>query len=303
LFRAIATEENHVSAPQSGILQAVPTHGRYLTFALRAAGDAAGAVRALAPQVDGAAVVAGFGEPTVSALGKSIPGLRPFPRIAAHGVDVPSTLGAVWVWLRGDDPGALFHRSRAVEAALAPGFDLLQAVDAFRFNGGRDLTGYEDGTENPKDEAAGAAAIVGEGPLAGSSFVAVQQWRHSFSAFERMSRSEQDASVGRERDSNAELSDAPPSAHVKRTAQESFTPEAFVLRRSMPWNAGMESGLMFVAFGHSLDAFEAQLRRMSGLEDGVTDALFRFTQPVTGAYYWCPALRHGQLDLAPLGLN
>jgi putative iron-dependent peroxidase len=44
-----------------------------------------------------------------------------------------------------------------------------------------------------------------------------------------------------------EIADAPPSAHVKRTAQESFDPEAFVLRRSMPWTDGMRSGLNFVA--------------------------------------------------------
>ena len=36
---------------------------------------------------------------------------------------------------------------------------------------------------------------------------------------------------------------------------------------------GNEGGLVFVAFGHSFDAFEAQLRRMSGAEDGITDAL------------------------------
>jgi putative iron-dependent peroxidase len=59
---------------------------------------------------------------------------------------------------------------------------------------------------------------------------------------------------------------------------------------------------MFVAFGASLDAFEAQLRRMAGLDDGITDALFQFTRPITGAWFWCPAIRRGQLDLGPLGL-
>jgi len=39
------------------------------------------------------------------------------------------------------------------------------------------------------------------------------------------------AMFGRRRDDNEEIADAPPSAHVKRTAQESFEPEAFVLRR------------------------------------------------------------------------
>ena len=117
-----------------------------------------------------------------------------------------------------------------------------------------------------------------------------------------MTRAQQDACIGRERDSNEEIEDAPESAHVKRTAQEDFEPEAFVLRRSMPWSEGNECGLVFVAFGHSLDAFEAQLRRMSGAEDGITDALFRFTTPETGAYFWCPGVKNGRLDLGPLGL-
>jgi putative iron-dependent peroxidase len=50
-----------------------------------------------------------------------------------------------------------------------------------------------------------------------------------------MSTTEQDHAVGRRRSDNEELDDAPESAHVKRTAQESFEPEAFVVRRSMPW--------------------------------------------------------------------
>jgi len=60
-------------------------------------------------------------------------------------------------------------------------------------------------------------------------------------------------------------------------------------------------GLMFAAFGHSLDAFEAQWRRMLGLEDGVSDALFRFSQPLSGSYYWCPPVHQGQIDLRLLG--
>ena len=53
---------------------------------------------------------------------------------------------------------------------------------------------------------------------------------------------------------------------------------------------------------HQLDAYEVQMRRMAGLDDGIVDALFQFSRPVTGAYYWCPALRDGRLDLGPLGL-
>ena len=117
-----------------------------------------------------------------------------------------------------------------------------------------------------------------------------------------MTTEEQDNAIGRRKSDNEELGDAPPSAHVKRTAQESFDPEAFVLRRSMPWADGSAAGLVFVAFGKSFAAFEAQLRRMVGAEDGITDALFRFTRPVSGAYFWCPPMKEGRLDLSALGL-
>jgi len=43
------------------------------------------------------------------------------------------------------------------------------------------------------------------------------------------------------------------------------------------------------------------LKRMTGGEDGVIDALFRFTQPVTGAYFWCPPMKGGRLDLTAIG--
>ena len=65
----------------------------------------------------------------------------------------------------------------------------------------------------------------------------------------------------------------------------------------MPWANESEEGLMFVAFGRTLDAFEVQLTRMTGLEDGIPDALFRFSHAVAGGYYWCPPVRDGRLDL------
>ena len=70
----------------------------------------------------------------------------------------------------------------------------------------------------------------------------------------------------------------------------------------MPWVQGGEGGLMFVSFGASFDGFEAQLRRMSGAEDGVCDAIFGMSQPVSGAYFWCPPAGPAGLDLRALGL-
>ena len=103
--------------------------------------------------------------------------------------------------------------------------------------------------------------------------------------------------IGRWRSDNEELDDVPPSAHVKRTAQESFDPEAWILRRSLPWTGPHGEGLMFVAFGKTLDAFEVQLRRMAGEEDGVVDACFRFSRPLSGGYYWCPPIDGDRIAL------
>ena len=41
---------------------------------------------------------------------------------------------------------------------------------------------------------------------------------------------------------------------------------------------------------------------MVGAEDGIADAIFGFTRPVSGAYFWCPPLRKARLDLRALGL-
>ncbi len=280
-------------APQPGILLPLPPLSRYLVFALEPDTDVAAGLAALQPIADGEHTVAGIGQATLSAVGRKVSGLKPFPPLAGPGVDIPSTPAALWLWLRGDDRGELLHRSRRITQALAPVFRLHEAWDGFKHDSGRDLTGYEDGTENPTGDAAIAAAIAADG----SSLVAVQRWVHSFSHFDALSPAERDNCVGRCRADNAELDDAPASAHVKRTAQESFSPEAFVLRRSMPWADGMAAGLMFVAFGHTVDAFQAQMRRMVGLDDGIVDALFRFTRPVSGAYFWCPPVEGGKLEL------
>jgi putative iron-dependent peroxidase len=289
---------------QSGILGPVPPQARYLTFSLEPGADARTALQVLAEEIDTERTVVGLGRSLVLALDREIEGLRLFPRHTAAGIEIPSTPVALWCWLKGEDRGELVHRTRSIQRALATAFRGDPAIDAFRYGAGLDLTGYEDGTENPEgDRAAEVAVLQGRGEgLDGSSFVAVQKWIHDLDRFEAMSPEERDHTIGRRKADNEELDDAPPSAHVKRTAQESFEPEAFVLRRSMPWTDETRSGLVFVAFGATFDPFEALLQRMVGADDGISDALFSFTHPVTGSYFWCPPATRGRLDLRAIGL-
>jgi len=288
---------------QPGILSLPPAVARSVAFRIVPDSDLRRSVIALRDgfQIDWG--VAGIGAPLAQGLGAEIPGLRVFPALAGPGTSIPSTQRALWFFLRHDERGALFDATLRIEALLAPAFALDDALDTFTYAGGRDLTGYQDGTENPSDAAAVEAALTsGPAGLEGSSFVAVQRWTHDLARFRSRSQVNRDAIFGRRVDTNEEIADAPVSAHVKRSAQESFDPPAFMLRRSMPWAEAHEHGLEFIAFGESLDRFERVLRRMVGLDDGITDALFSFSRPVRGGYYWCPPTANGRLDLSKLGL-
>lgn len=274
---------------QPAILQPVPAHASYLSWTLTPGTDPETlrqVIRTLLAQTDGDHLVTGLGAALLQALQSPVNGVYTFSGIEDSLVTWPASPAALWLWLRADERGALLHRQLQLSALLAPAFCLQQQLSAFCYAGGRDLSGYEDGTENPQDDDALATAIAADG----SSCVAVQQWEHDFAALAEMAQTDKDHVIGRRLSDNEELEDAPASAHVKRTAQEDFAPPAFMLRRSMPWSEGMRGGLQFVAFGRSFQAFEAQLRRMSGAEDGITDALFRFSQPLNTAYFWCPPL-------------
>lgn len=288
-----------MTTSQTGVLAPLPAAGRFLSLDLALGAAAAEARAALASLDVDEGLVLGLGAP----LAPELPGLRAFPAMTGPAVAFPSTQGAAWAFLRGDDPGALLLRARELVARLDGRLVVREDVSTFRYAEGRDLTGYEDGTENPRGEAAARAALVaGEGEgRDGGSFVAAQRWVHDLRRFEGLTPEARDNVVGRSRRTNEELADAPLSAHVRRAAQEGFEPAAFMLRRSMPFGDLGAHGLYFVAFGASLDAFERVLARMSGRDDGVADALLGFSRATSGGYYWCPPLRDGRLDLRALG--
>ena len=293
-----------MNTPQSGILAPVPLHARYLEFVLVEGRDPRPGLKAIATHHHDDSWVVGFGPGVVENLGKTIKGLRPLPSFSGPNCEVPSTQADVWCWVRGSDRGQILHSAHSFAELLGSAFRSVRVVDGFKFERGLDLTGYEDGTENPEGEAAQDAALVnGQGPgLDGSSFVATQQWVHDLKHFKGLAQEDQDNIIGRRLSDNEELDTAPVSAHVKRTAQEDFDPEAFIVRRSMPWADGAGEGLMFVAFGNTLEAFEAQLKRMTGQDDGIVDGLFRFTHPISGSSFWCPPVKDSRLDVSILGL-
>jgi putative iron-dependent peroxidase len=283
---------------QPTILAPPTAAGRFITLGLT--GDAAprDVAARLARLTIGEGLVVGIGEPLARALGVIVPGLRAFPVVSGPGGTFPSTQGAIWLFVGGTDPGEILHRSRRLVASLGDFVRVDEDLPSFVYGGGRDLTGFEDGTENPKGERAVEVAFGGG---AGGSFVATQRWIHDLGGFERLPQAARNDVIGRDQTSNEELASAPLSAHVKRTAQEGFDPPTFLLRRSMPWGDIREHGLYFVAYAATLDSFERQLRHMAGLDDGISDALLKFSRAVTGGYFWCPPVTGSKLDLRALG--
>ena len=287
---------------QAGIIDDIPSLARYQYFRLTHGSNPKIVLQALAELAVENDIVVGLGQSLLSTLDAKVPAMRKMPdfKASVNDIDIPTSPHDLWCWIRGSDRGDLLHKARLIISVLSPAFKIDRVTDAFKYDTTRDLTGYEDGTENPTDEKALEAALLKsqQAGLNNSSFVAVQQWQHNLDSFEAMTTQQQDHSIGRDRISNEELDDAPQSAHVKRSEQEGFEPEAFLLRRSMPWANETNEGLVFVAFGKSFDAFEAQMRRMIGNDDGIVDGLFSFTKPITGSYFWCPPVAVGKLDLS-----
>ena len=279
--------------PQPGVLAEIPSHARYLTFRRRAsAPNPRDALERLADPHPGLPLVFGLGASLVRELGAEVPGLREFPASSGPGFTVPSTPGgALGLAALGRSAANSIHETRRVEKALA---GCLRAGQ----RGGRvplperastsPATRTEPRTRRAprrrRQPSFPAGAPVSTGPRSrrcssgSTTSTASSPSRHET----------QDHIIGRRKSDNVELRDGPDAAHVQRTEQEAPEPPIFLLRRSMPWADARRAGLVFVAFGNGLDAFEYHLSRMTGAADRIADHLFRFTRPVTGAYFWCP---------------
>ena len=288
---------------QPGILEAVPPAARFVTFHLIPDEDPVDSIQELA-EAAGEDTVVGLGPATVARLGCRIDGLREPSALSGPGASVPANPAALWLWLRGGDRGELVHRTRSLADAVSEAFEVTSTAETFVYGDGRDLSGYKLGAENPQGgDAAKVALVSGQGAgFDGGSFAAVQRWAHDLVRLESYSDEEQNDFIGRTKASGDTIEDAPRSAHVNRVAQADLSPQAYILRRSMPWSSEDEEGLLFVAFGRSFDAFEAMLRRMVGADDGLVDGLFHFSEPLSTSYFWCPPFENGRLDLRALGL-
>ena len=300
-----------MSKPQSGIVPEPGPAALFLVLRIperardaRAAARAAAAVPALTAKV--AALDRRAKLASVVSLGSELwdavsparrpAGLRPFTPLSAGGRSAPATGGDQLLHVVSRGPDLNFELAQRFRSALGGAAVVDDEIHGFRYLDSRDLTGFIDGTENPKGRERAQVALVGreDAAFAGGSYVFTQRYVHDLARWAKLSQKEQEAIVGRRKRDSKELSDRakPPTAHIARTVIEEDGRELEIVRHSFPYGTTSESGLFFIAYTRDLAIPQRMLARMLGTAgDGLHDRLMEFSRAVRGAHFFAPSLR------------
>jgi putative iron-dependent peroxidase len=207
--------------------------------------------------------------------------------VGVDGFGMPATQHDAVLWLSGSAYDVVFEVARNAIGELALLASVAEETSSWPYRHDRDLTGFIDGTENPTLVEAPGLVLIPEGsPGAGGTVLLLQKWAHDAAAWESLSVGTQEATIGRAKADSVELDDKPADSHVASTDQDRF---GKIFRRNMPYGTVTDHGTMFVGFSSAQAPLVTMLESMVGLTSGVRDALTRYTQPLTGAYYFVPS--------------
>ncbi|HEX4154988.1 MAG TPA: Dyp-type peroxidase [Acidobacteriaceae bacterium] len=205
-----------------------------------------------------------------------------------EGFVMPATQHDALVWLSGSAYDVIFDMARSVIHDLAGLASLGEETSSWPYQHDRDLTGFVDGSENPTLLDAPTAALLPEGvPGAAGSVLLLQKWKHKTAAWEALPVKQQELVMGRTKPGSIELENKPATSHVARTDQDEF---GNIFRRNMPFGNVEDHGTVFVGFSTDQKRLSRMLDSMAGLLNGTRDALTRYTQPLTGSYYFVPSV-------------
>lgn len=210
----------------------------------------------------------------------------------ADGYLIPATQADAWIWLAAATYDIVFDLGKAATEAAAPFATLARESTGWSYRHNRDLTGFQDGTENPSLDEAPEIVLIGEGPGAGGSVLLFQQWRHDGNAFDALAEAVQEDVIGRTKAESIEFNDErmPADSHVSRTKVNVDGKELKIFRRNVPYGTVSDHGTMFIGFSADQARMHRMLEQMAGI-DGPRDALTRYTTPLTGAYYFIPSIQ------------
>ena len=286
-----------MATPQTGIFALGTMAHAYLELDERPGADAGDLVQRVASlreprtTIGGVNLVAGFRpELWASVAPRACPeGLTGFnePMVGADGYTLPATQHDIVVWLAGAAYDVVFDLSRGVVRALASHATLAHEIVGWPYHRDLDLTGFEDGTENPTLVEATMAAVREPGtPGEGGSVLLLQQWEHDAIRWEALPVEEQEQVLGRKKVEGDELDPRPLTSHVARTDQDQF---GTIFRRNIGYGTLARHGTIFVGFSQERDRLDAMLGSMIARGGGPRDRLTEFANALTGADYFVPS--------------
>ncbi|WP_085933313.1 Dyp-type peroxidase [Enhydrobacter aerosaccus] len=220
--------------------------------------------------------------------------LHPFREIKGkhHAVSTP---GDLIFHIRAMRMDLCFELAALIMSRLGPAVATADEVHGFQYFDDRDLLGFVDGTENPVDQEALDATLIGdEDPaFAGGSYVIVQKYLHDLKAWEAVPVEQQEKIVGRTKLSDVELDDSvkPSYAHNALTVIEENGQELSIVRANMPFGeiGKGEFGTYFIGYARSPSRIERMLENMFiGRPPGNYDRLLDFSRAVTGTLFFIP---------------
>ena len=222
--------------------------------------------------------------------------LHPFREIRAGPRHAVATPGDLLFHIRARRMDLCFELATQIMARLGAAVALVYEVQGFQYFDDRDLLGFVDGTENPTDQAAIDATVIGaeDAAFAGGSYVIVQKYLHDMVAWNALPIEVQERIIGRTKLSDIELDDAvkPTSAHNALTVIEENGQEIKIVRANMPFgHAGQgEFGTYFIGYARSPRTIEQMLTNMFvGRPPGNYDRLLDFSRAVTGNLFFVPS--------------
>jgi putative iron-dependent peroxidase len=221
--------------------------------------------------------------------------LHPFREIRGqhHAVATP---GDILFHIRSTRMDLCFELATEIMSRLGGAVAVADEVHGFQYFENRDLLGFVDGTENPVDQAALDATIIGEedAGFAGGSYVVVQKYLHDLAAWNALPVEQQEKIIGRTKLSDIELDDSvkPTSAHNALTSIEENGEAIEIVRANMPFGevGKGEFGTYFIGYARSPHRIEQMLENMFvGKPPGNYDRLLDFSRAVTGTLFFVPS--------------
>ncbi len=222
--------------------------------------------------------------------------LRPFPAMHEGNRDAPAIEYDLFVHIRCDRYDILHLVANEINQMFEGLVELIEEERGFRFMDSRDLTGFVDGTENPKGRNRQQVALVADDDISfkGGSYVHVQKYAHNLSKWNRLPNKKQEDIIGRTKQDDIEYAseDKPLTSHIKRVNLKDAQGNSMeILRQSMPFGSLKEQGLMFISTCRTPTNFEEMLRSMvHGDGHGNHDHLMQFTKALTGSSFFAPSL-------------